>query len=56
VNSGSIIRGKGSGRPLALYEIDSKGNYELYYFELEEVIKHSRKPVAKNLAAILMIL
>lgn len=48
LNSGSIIWGKGSGRPLAFCEIDNKGNYELYYFELEEVIQHPRKPVAKK--------
>ena len=44
VNSGSIIWGKGSGRPLAFCEIDSRGSYELYYFELEEVTQHPRNP------------
>jgi hypothetical protein len=39
VASGSIIWGKSSSRPLALVEIDDKGNCKYYYYELEEAFK-----------------
>ena len=43
VASGSIIWGKGSSRPLALVEIDDKGNCKYYYYELEEALKNNSR-------------